>query len=240
MLWHIVLNLPEKFGETIQSMRTTCLNLLGVAVAVFVGVISYETWRVYAENRLLGGLPGLTELQTVDGVTAFSSEQSPMQVAEMATDTNGDGLVDEWVVLPRLFEEFMESGSTMRDTNADGRADVIAVGLGAVATAFGTSDVDSDGIADKWMLVLEDRSDSKNETVYRYTDLDFSGSVDLVEKRVERTNVERFAISDGEWIEIVESPVGNGLRTMMVLDDGSHEPVRFENGKWNRLGDSQD
>jgi len=153
-------------------------------------------------------------------------------VSESAIDTDGDGQPDLWEVNIETFRPYPCS-HTLKDSNGDGKADVLTVVTAHITCKM--FDDDKDGEFDRQIVEIADVSNENSR--YEYQDLDLDGRFDvMVQKEGDQTIATHLFMK--ESLLKAQTVASYDPREAWILEaDGRQRMVVFENGGWKLWGE---
>jgi len=172
---------------------------------------------------------------------------SPMTlngVTEVASDSDGDGIVDFHSVVIREYEPF-RCIYHLSDSDGDQVPDYVTLNLGDASreVIYSQYDGDEDGTVDGQFFALTANTDALDKVVYR--DLNFDGWVDMISRK--KSLEESFDDPPAVWVLMNGSlhsareidTKTDTPRARIASADGEDVWAFFEEGRWRINPDQQ-
>ena len=171
---------------------------------------------------------------------AVVKRETMNDIKEVATDRDGDGAPDEWVVLIRGETRF-RAGYMLSDTNNDRIPDRVTVEYGRdQQTIVGGFDDDEDGIFDYQQISM--LSGTKGELRRIYVDLNMDGVLDTNWTKVIGKDgvISESVLMDKTWCEVDLSCPRTRLEKYVRCHDSPKRAVFVEGAwRWEDKGESK-
>jgi hypothetical protein len=147
--------------------------------------------------------------------------QSELGVTEWGGDTTGDGLIDTWSVSIGYGD--LEVNFWTEDLNADGHGDTVEIGLGEDyrCGAFVQAAYDEAKREDYYHVVCLRDHENPDRCCY-YSDFDFDGAIDTMEKTTEDGKKTVEIRVGRKWLPAKQ---GENAKEFRVVDEDGQEGV---------------